>query len=123
MIQLFIEELNNLNFRRKFFSSSLYEKVAKYFAEISKNGTIMLIIIKNNVTNGHSNYCYYIAELSCYKSEKEILISSHCNFTIINIISFFLEEFLLEQFEYFCSSIITYSLISINYLPELVCFF
>jgi hypothetical protein len=71
MIQLFIEELKNLNFHRKFFSTSLYEKVAKYLAEISKKGTIMLITIKNNGTNGHSNYCYYI-------------------------ISFFLEEFLLE---------------------------
>ncbi len=51
--------LKNLNFHRIFFYF-FYEKVVIYLAEISKKGTIMLITIKNNDTNGHSNYCYYI---------------------------------------------------------------
>ena len=76
---------------REFFSTSLSEDVAKGFAGYTPNGsnnkgTIMVITIKNNGTNGHSNYCYDITELSCFKNEKEILLSSHCYFLVTNII-------------------------------------
>ena len=49
-------------------------------------GTIMVITIKNNGTNGHPNYCYDITDLSKYRDEKEILLSSHCYFLVTNII-------------------------------------
>ena len=73
---------------REFFSTSLKEEKAKDFAGFSKygTGTIMVITIKNNGTNGHPNYCYDITEISCFEKEKEILLSSHCYFTITNII-------------------------------------
>ena len=45
----------------------------------------MVITIKNNGTNGHPNYCYDITELSCFTNEKEILLSSHCYFSVTNI--------------------------------------
>ena len=74
---------------REFFSTSLSEDVAKGFAGFTpgKNnkGTIMVITIKNNGTNGHPNYCYDITDLSCFKGEKEILLSSHCYFLVTKI--------------------------------------
>ena len=45
----------------------------------------MEITIKNNGTNGRPNYCYYIAGLSKFKREKEILFSSHCLFSVSKI--------------------------------------
>ena len=42
----------------------------------------MKIIIKNNQK---SNYCYSLKQISKYKKEDEILISSHCFYTITNI--------------------------------------
>ena len=59
----------------------------KNFAEdwIKYNGTIMIITLKNNGTNGHPNYCYYIEDITYTKNQKEVLISSHCYFTITGI--------------------------------------
>ena len=75
---------------REFFSTSLDENVAKMFAGCTSDGdnkgTIMVITIKNNGTNGHPNYCYDITDLSKYRDEKEILLSSHCYFLVTNII-------------------------------------
>ena len=45
----------------------------------------MEITIKNNDTNGSPNYCYYIAGISEYPWEKEILFSSHCYFSVSKI--------------------------------------
>ena len=59
----------------------------KTFAEdwIKYNGTIMIITLKNNGTNGHPNYCYYIEDITYTKNQKEVLISSHSYFTITGI--------------------------------------
>ena len=46
----------------------------------------MIITIKNNGVDGHPNYCFSITDLSCFPVEDEILICSHCYFTITNII-------------------------------------
>ena len=71
---------------REFFSTSLNEEIAKNFAsDGDKKGTVMVITIKNNGTNGHPNYCYDITELSCLPNEREILLSSHCYFSVTNI--------------------------------------
>ena len=45
----------------------------------------MIITLKNNGTNGHPNYCYYIEDISVSKEQYEVLISSHCYFTITGI--------------------------------------
>ena len=58
---------------------SFAEKWAKY------NGTIMIITIRNNGTNGHPNYCYYAEDITMNKREYEVLISSHCYFTVTKI--------------------------------------
>ena len=58
----------------------------KFASDGGKKGTVMVITIKNNGTNGHPNYCYYISELSKYPQEKEILFSSHCYFSVNKII-------------------------------------
>ena len=71
---------------REFISTSLSEKEAKGFADNKKKeGTIMIITIKNNGTNGHLNYCYDVSEISCIPTEKEILLSSHCYFSVTNL--------------------------------------
>ena len=63
---------------REFISTSTSISIAKEFTENSKQGTIMGITIKNNGTNGRPNYCFYIAGISKFPREKEILFSSHC---------------------------------------------
>ena len=45
----------------------------------------MIITIKNNGTNGYPNYCYYIEDITYTKNQYEVLISSHCYFTVTNI--------------------------------------
>ena len=45
----------------------------------------MIITIKNNGTNGHCNYCYYIRDIASFPNEEEVLFSSHCYFTITQI--------------------------------------
>ena len=34
----------------------------------------MIIKIKNNGTNGHPNYCYYIEDITYTKNQYEVLI-------------------------------------------------
>ena len=36
-------------------------------------GIFLIITITNNGTNGHSNYCYYIENITCYKNQYEVL--------------------------------------------------
>ena len=64
-------------------STSTNVKVAKNF--MGNNGTLMEIKIKNNGTNNHYNYCYDVKKLSCYPSEEEIILSSHCSFVVEQI--------------------------------------
>ena len=49
-------------------------------------GTIMTITIKNNGINGCPNYCCYIEDITYSKNQYEVLISSHCYFTVTKII-------------------------------------
>ena len=49
-------------------------------------GTIMTITIKNNGINGYPNYCYYLEDITFTKKQYEVLISSHCYFTVTKII-------------------------------------
>ena len=51
-----------------------------------KIGTIMTITIKNNGINGYPNYCCYIEDITYTKKQYEVLISSHCFFTVTKII-------------------------------------
>jgi len=55
------------------------------FEWIDNKGTIMEIKIKNNGVNGHPNYCYYIENITVSNNQYEVLISSHCYFTVTNI--------------------------------------
>ena len=71
---------------------------------IDHNGTILIITIKNNGTNGHPNYCYYIEDISYNPGEYEVLISSYCYFTVtkiesegpIDYVSLICEGYLIE---------------------------
>ena len=49
-------------------------------------GTIMTITIKNNGINGCPNYCYNLEDITYTKNQYEVLISSHCYFTVTKII-------------------------------------
>jgi hypothetical protein len=71
-----------------YFREFLSTSIKKEFSEdwIKKNGTLMIIKIKNNGTNGHPNYCYYIEDITHTKNQYEVLISSHCYFTVTKII-------------------------------------
>ena len=72
---------------REFFSTSLRKKVAlSFISNNPKNGTLMIITIKNNGIDGHPNYCFFVKDLSCFKGEEEIIISCHCYFVVDNII-------------------------------------
>ena len=68
---------------REFISTS----TRKDFCEewIDYQGTIMEIKIKNNGINGYPNYCYYIEDITISEEQYEVLISSHCYFTVTNI--------------------------------------
>ena len=61
----------------EFTSVSEDKNVALNFAG---NGTLFIVRIENN--NNPNYYCYNICDLSHYKSEKEILITSNCTFHI-----------------------------------------
>ena len=69
---------------REFLSTSIKKEISENFIE--KNGTLMIIKIKNNGTNGHPNYCCYIEDITYTKDQYEVLISSHCYFTVTKII-------------------------------------
>lgn len=69
----------------QFISTSKNEDVAKFFATGGIGSTILHITIKNNGTNGHNNYCRYIADISNFKGEEEVLITAFCRFTIKKI--------------------------------------
>ena len=45
----------------------------------------MTITIKNNGINGHPYYCFYAEDITMHKEEYEVLISSHCFFTVTKI--------------------------------------
>ena len=68
---------------REFVSTSINKEKARGFA--GDNGTLIKIIIKNNGTNGKDNYCFYIRDISDIPEEDEILISSLCYYTVIDI--------------------------------------
>ena len=73
---------------REFLSTSTYKKFSENWIKKnndSKEGTLMIITIKNNGTNGFPNYCYYIEDITYTKNQYEVLISSHCCFTVTNI--------------------------------------
>ena len=69
---------------KEFISTTTNKKVAKDFKG-DEGGTIIKIIIKNNGTNNNNNYCYSVKSVSEFQNEDEILISSNCLYTIINI--------------------------------------
>ena len=68
---------------REFLSTSTNLDFCKKW--IKNKGTIMIIEIKNNGTEGHQNYCYYIEDITFTKNQKEILLSTHCYFTVTKI--------------------------------------
>ena len=66
----------------EFISTSKKINVAKAFA---KGGTLLVITIKNNGTNGRNNYCRYVEDITQYPGEEEIIITAFCIFTIKRI--------------------------------------
>ena len=70
---------------REFISTSKSKKFCKDWLR-DNEGTLLEITIKNNGTNGHANYCFYIDDILTVSSgQEEILISSHCSYTITEI--------------------------------------
>ena len=69
---------------REFLSTSINRNFSESW--INNRGTLMIITIKNNGTNGHINYCCYIEEFSISKGQEEVLFASHCYFIITKII-------------------------------------
>ncbi len=65
---------------REFLSTSTKKKFS--LGWIKNEGTLMDITIKNNGTNGHPNYCYYIEDITVSKKQYEVLISCHCYFQV-----------------------------------------
>ena len=68
---------------KEFISTSLEKSEVEKFKD--EGGTLMIITIKNNGTNGHPNYCFNINDISSYNTEKEVIISAHCNYSVTNI--------------------------------------
>ena len=50
---------------QEFVSTSLKKNFSEEWIE--HKGTIFIITIKNNGTNGHPNYCYYIEDITISK--------------------------------------------------------
>ena len=70
---------------REFISTSKSKKFCKDWLR-DNEGTLLEITINNNGTNGHPNYCFYIDDiLTVSNGQEEILISSHCSYTITEI--------------------------------------
>ena len=68
---------------REFISTSTKKEFSENW--IKNKGTLMIIKIKNNGTNGHKNYCYYIEDITYSKNQYEVLFSSHCYFMVTNL--------------------------------------
>ena len=68
---------------REFVSASIKRNIAENF--LNEEGTLLIIKIKNNGTNGFPNYCYYIEDITMFENEFEVLFSSHCYFSITKI--------------------------------------
>ena len=71
-------------FFREFLSTSTKFEFAKNWIK-KTGGTLMIIEIKNNGTEGYQNYCYYIEDITFTKNQDEILLSTHCYFTVTKI--------------------------------------
>lgn len=69
-------------FFREFVSCTTSLNQAKDFA--GHSGTIIIIKIKNNGTNG-KNYCFSLKDISLVPEEEEILITSHCYYIVDKI--------------------------------------
>ena len=68
---------------REFISCSTSLNQAKDLA--GPRGTVMIITIKNNGANGEKNYCFSLKDISQEEDDEEILISSHCYYTLNKI--------------------------------------
>ena len=66
----------------EFLSTSLDINIAKDFAE---NGTLMIITIQNNGTDGKKVYCRNIEEVSDYPNQKEVVFTAYCQFRITDV--------------------------------------
>ena len=69
---------------REFLSTSMEKPFSESWMR-GQSGTFMTIIIKNNGTNGHKNYCSYIESITFTKKQYEVLFCSHCFYTITKI--------------------------------------
>ena len=67
----------------EFISTSVNKEMALNFTGENKDGTLMKIRIEND--NNPNYYCYYIAEISDFPEEEEILIVCNCIFQITKI--------------------------------------
>ena len=68
---------------REFLSTSTQKQFSMNW--LQGCGTFLIITITNNGTNGHSNYCYYIENITYCKNQYEVLFASHCLFTLTKI--------------------------------------
>ena len=78
--KFYFKEFLSTSTKKKFSEDWITEKGTG-----KKKGTIMIITIKNNGINGYPNYCYDIEDITVSKKQYEILISSHCYFTVTKI--------------------------------------
>lgn len=67
----------------EFLITSLDERIVQSFL-MSKNGTIMKIILKNIGVGGVPNYCCSTENISRYIYEKEVILTCYCSFIVIN---------------------------------------
>ena len=68
---------------REFLSTSKNRQFSEEW--INGKGTLMIITIKNNGTNGYKNYCCYIEDITISKNQYEVLFASHCYFIVKKI--------------------------------------
>jgi len=76
-------EIGTKFYFREFLSTSTSKEFSINW--INGNGTLMIITIKNNGTNGYKNYCCYIEDITLSKNQYEVLFASHCYFIVTKI--------------------------------------
>lgn len=68
---------------RTFLSSSINKSFCLKW--IKDEGTLFVITIKNNGTNNHFNYCFYVEDIAVTQHQYEIVFASHCQFKVDKI--------------------------------------
>ena len=70
---------------REFLPTSLKRELVENWISSFENKMLFIIKITNNGSNGYSNYCYYIEDITYTKSQYQVLISCLCCFKVTKI--------------------------------------